>query len=236
MFGYTNAYRDRRGTLVMAGGKNKGFHIQWSGSALNELRADGVETIYMIEHALNTGGKLTRLDLAIDLQNSRLTVQSIITHLEKGLGKLSVHKWAPIGTKSLGQTVYIGSKASLRFLRIYDKRAELARKNTPTDGEWVRVEVVLRDDYANGAAHAILEHGIQPVIAASVYAVADFPRLAAWVLMVDHLGMPCDIKRSIRGERQSQKWIIESVMATLKRELKDDKFAQLFYNELTRVE
>jgi len=58
-----------------------------------------------------------------------------------------------------GHTLYVGSPRSDKRLRIYNKSAESGE--TPNEGEYVRVELQLRDDYAERAFTALRGGGLK---------------------------------------------------------------------------
>jgi len=63
---------------------------------------------------------------------------------------------APV--RGRGHTLYVGSPRSDKRLRIYNKSAESGE--TPGEGEYVRVELQLRDDYAERAFTALRGGGL----------------------------------------------------------------------------
>jgi phage replication initiation protein len=88
---------------------------------------------------------LTRLDIAYDDREGLLDLNLIEreTELENYISKIQdyeIHK-----TKRKGKTVYLGSKDSEKFIRIYDKAKERGRED---EGHWVRLELVLKKKYA----------------------------------------------------------------------------------------
>ena len=94
---------------------------------------------------------ITRLDIAFDDHDGLLNIQDIFDDTrEKNF--VSKFDWYKHEAGSEGTTVYFGSPRSDIRIRIYDKAAE--QKKT---GNWIRVELQLRDDRALAFAKAIDE-------------------------------------------------------------------------------
>lgn len=114
------------------------------------------------------GGKITRVDFAVDVcqKFDLVGYKSAMTDIWK-----SNPKKPPIGLpvlydSPLGQTVYIGKRASSRMLRAYDKRAEiLAKKRVDIEYDLTRFEIEVKRDrvekyvylFMSGNTLAILE-------------------------------------------------------------------------------
>lgn len=232
---YQLGWTDVHGALAFMGGHNAGLHMEWSGATLNAWRDSGVEADQFIQTLVDSHAKFTRLDIAIDLRRSRLTVSSLIDHCKRRIAELRVRTWEIRGSDNGGLTLYLGSRASLRFCRIYDKRAELAAKMPISPDDWVRVEIELKDDLAHGSAHALLQFGIESVLASHIASVGDFPKLRAWHRMVDSLGIPSPVIASVRKPTNTKKWLVETVAPTLAREMHDPTFRALFSGLLDEI-
>jgi hypothetical protein len=66
------------------------------------------------------------------------------------------------------------------------------------------------------------------VIAGHLQSVGDFPKLRAWVRVIDKLGIPSPTIRSIRKPTNTKKWLVEAIAPTLAREMHDPEFKALF--------
>jgi hypothetical protein len=97
----------------------------------------------IVRQALATKGKVTRVDFAIDLQ---LTVDydALYVYMQSVLGKeYYVYRY----TSQTGYTVYVGKRSSKRFLRIYNKRAEVNEKKGIDVGfDWCRIELEVKKE------------------------------------------------------------------------------------------
>lgn len=179
--------------VLYDGKEDMGIHVNISGSSITEaVRAHMVTKkvatpfgdaydmfttgiIDFLQDIMNIAN-LTRLDLAIDDIGSRFYK---LDDLRKLLdGEVGTHKvvskfrsWQEICKKKLtgektGQTLYLGSRKSDTFLRVYDKRLEQLHKNGGDVGiDWIRWELECKKERAEQVARLIVEHeGLGSVI------------------------------------------------------------------------
>ncbi|GHV09364.1 hypothetical protein FACS1894217_13490 [Clostridia bacterium] len=108
----------------------------------------------------------TRIDLACDDHCGYLNLDTVIKHADHDSD--SEHwvkgRFSDVCTNSSrkkksgrekAKSVYFGSPSSQRRIRFYDK----AKEQGDFNAHWVRCEMVLRGDYANGAVRLILDSG-----------------------------------------------------------------------------
>jgi hypothetical protein len=138
--------------------------VTLTGDDLLQMRREGYTDLALLRWVdafenLN----VPRLDIAIDTRN-----RSVVPHLlykaflagklvTKARKVTRVHETTASGVNG-GYTVYIGSRFSEQFMRIYDKRAEqLARGKDVLlpDEEWTRVELELKGDKARVVLRAL---------------------------------------------------------------------------------
>ena len=103
---------------------------------------------------------VTRLDMASDDRSGLLDRDTIIDFVIANKINSRCKVWNLIlGSKCKvknGFTVYIGSKKSDNFVKIYDKEAEMKQNKLLDTGHWIRVEHTLRDKYAESFIHALV--------------------------------------------------------------------------------
>ena len=99
-------------------------------------------------------GHISRIDIAIDLINYGFSVNKIVQNLknerysflDKQGNKINSKRFKVIGDYSKAPTLYVGSRKSDAFLRIYDKKLEqnrpdgLYRNLARNCDDWIRVE------------------------------------------------------------------------------------------------
>jgi len=130
-------------------------------SALAMLKCTAVE---LLEWLSAQNATFTRIDMAIDDFNQVLDLATIKEHLENGWLSSRWRTFRTDGDRLIGNggleaetTIYIGSRTSDSFTRIYDKVVEQQAKGlTPECDQWIRVELESKRDRANEIVQRIL--------------------------------------------------------------------------------
>jgi phage replication initiation protein len=162
-YGYTECWR-RGNVTVSAGGRpGMGVHVDCSGQGCRELEQLGVVKDWptFTAEVLASGGKFSRLDLAVDDRAGKLELEIIRAAAEQG-NIVSRYRsirndWrhdASTGELT-GTTIYLGSRKSESFVRMYDKALELKAKGQKVVGPWVRVELEMHDKRAQVLAQQL---------------------------------------------------------------------------------
>lgn len=160
-FGYRKALRTHTGILVMYDGSTEsmGTHYQYSGTALQtHFSLWGDYSLILAWHS-DRHHKCTRIDLAIDVLDAPGWLDTIAAHLEAG--KYSGSARTITTVKSVtgpGQTIYVGSRQSELFVRIYDKAAQ-----TGAQGDWTRIEVECKGDRARAVLGALTSGAVASI-------------------------------------------------------------------------
>jgi hypothetical protein len=127
-----------------------GVHVVFSGSALRRVEQSGTTCRSLVSEVIRLRGKVSRLDLAKDCHDGRINLGSII---KAGIDNRYVGTAQTCNERTDnrgGKTLYIGSRQSDRFARIYDKGVE-----TGTDENWLRYEFELKGDVAKQVARIL---------------------------------------------------------------------------------
>jgi hypothetical protein len=134
--------------------RNKGWGlIQLSGKFFESHGRRGFQ--WLMEWCASRQLKATRIDIA----NNLFHKSEIISPLQKGLesGSLVVAGgcgWSSVVSRKghhhpIGRTLYLGSRSSPTFSRVYDARIMHAPEvQFPKDWNWTRYEMELKGDYA----------------------------------------------------------------------------------------
>jgi len=143
-----NHTRKLEGGMVVAWHSNEkkmGIHVQFSGQALRYWYSRDLDWLQLLSDLKSSGFRTSRVDLALDLKDSGLTQAHLSKHnLLAYKGKGRTPKVLPVGTQEDGWTVYVGSRQSEKFLRIYDWSA----KHDKEAGDYVRVELECKGEVA----------------------------------------------------------------------------------------
>jgi phage replication initiation protein len=156
--GYRKSLKLGNISIYFEGREDMGCHVEMTGQGCRHYEGYFSEIPWqeLFETVLSVNGKFTRLDLAIDNVDGRLTLDKIwnaIQDHDKFI-RTQFHEWRRIqkgsfekGQMITGDTIYLGSTKSHVQCRIYDKAQE-----SGVEGHWIRYEIQLRDKRAHEAA------------------------------------------------------------------------------------
>jgi len=129
-------------------------HIIMSGKGVRafEVKRPAEELIKMLTHE-DMG--FTRIDIALDIKDGSIKFTELLEYLNNNHIVTRFKKYKYVvekeineeGQQVLGESVYFGSKSSNIFIRIYDKAKQMEE-----EGDWIRIEIVYKDDHANALA------------------------------------------------------------------------------------
>jgi DNA relaxase NicK len=175
--GYKSAWMNNLGATVQWNEERPEMRVlsQYSGATLNRYRDCDMQAATVLEiHSYKPETRLTRIDLAFDLRDTGFGIQAKYMNLKHGEVKCSTSKADLIVGTTGGTTLYIGSRQSDKFLRIYDKAAE---QQIP--GDWVRVELEIKGDTARELGKIILlnssEAQLAKIAKSMLWSMVQFP-------------------------------------------------------------
>lgn len=152
--GYREACTDKNGLLQMwnVDRQEMGHHVIISGSCIrNLLEHRSVSQSEILHSVMHAGGSITRLDLAKDAQNVPMDYGAIWACLEQREYTGSAQNTARLQGSDGGNTIYIGSRTSERFVRLYDKAAQTGNNGVL----WARLEIECKGMVARALAVAL---------------------------------------------------------------------------------
>lgn len=124
---YTEAYQASNGVLVCWNTRRAemGTHIVIGGSALRNIwEHHEISQRALLEQIMYIGGRVSRLDIAKDLPNVPIDYDQIYQKAKTGDYLGSARTPERHQSERDGDTIYIGSRKSDKFFRIYNKAAE----------------------------------------------------------------------------------------------------------------
>lgn len=173
--------------ILYDGKEDMGIHVNISGSSIVEVVKTFMETrkintvfgeaydtfdtaLVTFLKEISACARFTRVDLAVDdLGANFYKLDELKTILEKNDEKYKIvskfRNWQEICKRELtgkktGQTIYMGSRKSETFLRVYDKRLEQMNKGSEDLGiDWIRWELELKKERAEETVNMIIERG-----------------------------------------------------------------------------
>lgn len=153
--GYTRATLDANGVGVLWNPdySSMGHHVVFSGSSLRNLFTSGMaQPQTLLRSCHDAGGNISRLDLAKDLTEWEIDYETVYKSLKRGNIGGTARNISRLESSGGGTTIYIGSRQSERFVRLYDKAAEQQLDNAL----WSRLEVETKGMVARAVTTALL--------------------------------------------------------------------------------
>lgn len=219
-----------------------GIHVLLSGYACREIEQE-LDWYKLLEFVYYESSKISRIDIAFDVFNSRLIdLKKVVWYTKRGL-LVAKHKKA-LNTEELiidtgkikGHSLKVGSSSSDTMIMIYDKMEERDHANYVVDKKikkWTRIELRLRNRSASQFLGVIFNNDYEvPQVALSVInnliAFKDLKvrqsdtNRSRWINAIwwnDLIGECSKLKLSNKAIQttiqRKQKWIEKSVEQTL---------------------
>ncbi|AYK55950.1 MULTISPECIES: replication initiation factor domain-containing protein [Bacillaceae] len=233
--------------------------VDMSGQACRQYeeymsRVDGWHWHGFISFILDRQGKITRIDLALDIfDDSTPSVKVLQDYIKRGQLSTKSHKFIEINSgrildgKLTGFSLYIGS--SPQILRIYDKKQE--RKDNTDEvvnvEKWVRWELELTDGKAmqvgfhmtGGKPLSVIVKGIlsahycfktQPKKASDFHNKNRLPTMKWWQKFIDGIEtIPLKVTRDKITLKKKKGWIEKSTVKSIS--MVYESFARLYGEE-----
>lgn len=192
----------RNGVTVWASTQMPHFTIEFSGVGMDYLREHRIE-----DEMLRLGALFaSRLDVAIDVE-TELQPEQFISARKEGRQKSN----GTFNSQS-GTTVYIGSRHSERYMRVYRYHPPHPR------AAFLRSEIVLRRAFARVGCGSILTHGLSKVARGLS---DDFGISEAIDWDVQEASTQLKIGRPERGGKNTLSWMIKSAAPAFRRLVKE---------------
>ena len=237
--------------------------IDMSGKACRQYeeymsRVDGFHWYKFIAYVLESQGKVSRVDLALDIfDDSSPSVRVIQDYVKRGQLSTKAYKYIEINSgrildgKLTGFTLYIGS--SPQILRIYDKKQE--RRDNADElvnvEKWVRWELELTEQKADQVAlHISNGKPLNQIIRGILSAHYDFKtqpkknsdlrnknRLSTmrwWKRFIDGIeSIPLNVKREKRTLKDKKNWIEKSTVKSIS--MLYESFSRVYGEEFAKI-
>lgn len=214
LHGYNRAYETELGARVMWHDTrdDMGVHIMYTGAVVNAHIDNGISSQEIASFHHRRGDRCTRIDLALDVVDSQLDIHALYGMIHKGKYTLPFNRKAALVTSTEGVTMYVGSRTSDLFLRVYDKGAEQG-----TDDNWKRVEIEVKGSRAMFFVNLLVTEG---QLAAGQTArqvlkgIADFPTKDWQSIVGDE---PMTVGKGENREKDTKEWLITQVAPAMGR-------------------
>lgn len=230
-FGYDKAVQYECGMVAMwsLSRDDMGCHIILSGSTLEALAVAGNSARELLERAIGMHAKITRLDLAIDAQNEGIEIVKIYDAVAFGVTTGSAKSINLITGNDGGATMYVGSRVSDKFARLYDKGIQ-----SKIGGDWKRLEVEMKGDVAKEFARVVAMNK-HDTIGSFTWAIASkmfFTDTGNYPVLGTHstaLSMP-----KIEKKTDTEKWLYNQIIPILEKYIANHPDSQV-YDEIIQA-
>lgn len=212
--GYSGACKEENGILHMWNLEREemGHHVILSGSCLRDvIEYRGISQQALLQEIVNSGASITRLDLAKDAKDVYVDYDDIWSDLERGNYTGSAQKTARMQGSDGGDTIYVGSRTSDRFMRLYDKAAQTGN----ADILWSRLEI----EYKGMVARAVSTLLVQDVQWSSVFnnevsRMLALPERSSFSVFMDSADCEIGVPK-IEKQVDREKWIDDQVISAV---------------------
>lgn len=195
--------------MVSRPGDRMGIHVQLPGQALRLLSP---------AKALRICGELaasvTRVDIAVDVRG----VSEVSDVYGAMLAKTAVTRAQKYNMVigNTGDTVYVGSRTSERFLRVYDKAAE-----QKIEGNWTRIEMECKGTRAKWVASYLMREGFQG-IGSLIADYVDCPGVDWYTDALHRVEVDIGAPQA-KKVTDTRAWLMGTVAKTLAKETREDE-------------
>lgn len=205
---YKIAYQNEQGAIVMCSPcrVDMGINVLLTGSVLAKY-----DWLTVLCALTAIPGHFTRLDLTIDARDSGLDINRLYQMARKGLMTCKARKVTRLQSNT-GTTLYVGSRSSERFMRIYDKAGEQGIEDT----DWKRIELEASGQKAAwiGQYLAVSETASIPAL---IKDFIDFPSSRAWQGIFG--GVVAQRTESDKKVSDTVAWLLDTVAPTLAKQI-----------------
>jgi len=216
--GYNNAIQNKQGCKVSWHNRrdDMGVHVQYSGSCLNNYSIAGATSKMIAEHHQASYDRCTRVDLALDVRDEKLIISKLASIVKHGSTKVKTKSYSHILSQDGGETLYLGSRQSEQYLRIYNKAAQ-----QEIAGDWIRIELELKGSRAHqiGVQLAMTKDSeMAAVTRGLIKNLADFDE-SVWQRVVGDMAV--SIAKAQVNEPDTKGWLLGSVAPAMGRYIRE---------------
>ena len=199
----------------------RGACIVLSGGALLALRRfSQLPPDKLLPHLSHLGFLATRIDFALDLYDPGITIGDIYEQIMDGRITVPTRTVTRIQAHSgsaTGETLYIGSRTSERYLRIYDKGVE---QNSAPSGQWLRIELEVKGKRAKLAFVDLLRYGESACVANQLSSfITTAPKWFIDAICSEQTFPASILSRPVPARR---KWLLGQVASAIANEIRED--------------
>lgn len=231
--GYTLAAQNNGTARVMVNPDrpDMGQHVQYAGGTLNIYRNEGISARDILKHHAAYGDICKRIDLAFDMRDSAINIQTYHERLTNGTARAKAKKHSLILGSDGGATLYIGVRGSEQFIRIYDKGIE-----SGMGGNWKRIELELKGSRAIEVSRMLAtgdEQDAMKLAKGLLLGQIDF-KTDDWTWLTGEA--PITIAKAKDNAPDTELWLMTQVATAMARVIKKQGTDALLSRFVKRVE
>lgn len=197
--------------------ETNGLHVQMSGAVLRWYYAQGRGWYEIMGWVKECKGRVSRVDLALDVKNSAMTPDVLCKpNLKPYSGRGRTPAFNVLSGGDGSWTIYVGRRTSDKFLRIYDK----AKEQKDYDSDYIRVELECKGEVAHAVGWqfpALSEQGCLDMARTLIRGVADF-NIPAWDAAMESDNLVLSIPQG--RQRDTVRWLLDTCAPALAKEIK----------------
>ena len=207
-----------------------GIHVSYSASTLRAYLERGIESMTILRWHLGQGGKCSRIDLALDVFDSCLSIVALYEDLVQGRALTRVLNYTLLKAQGDGTTLYVGSRSSEAMLRIYDK----AKEQGVLDN-WKRIELECKGDKANYVANTLAELPDEEIVKQAkrfIVGIVTFPN-SCWSKMLRTEGTKIGVAN--KKQTDTAQWLLNVAAPSLGKYVgrtQDEHFLRQFLRQV----
>lgn len=216
LHGYRRKYVEHGTGAVLQtmGAPGMGSHLTLTGDAMATIRSGGIDDRTLAQEMVDKDARASRIDLAIDVIDSELTVAWCEGALKDGGMTTTARSTMALSEASssgeeTGRTLYIGSRQSDRFMRIYDKRLESKVQDVTA---WTRLEIELKNLIARGAVGSVAENGVESTVRGIAGSMIQMNHYVWKEIMTGEIAEP---PKAGKKNTKTEQWLLGTVAGTL---------------------
>jgi hypothetical protein len=221
--GYTICQQFATGALMMSNPErpDMGIHTIYSSEAIRSAKSDFECSDEQLLHYLARHGRITRLDVRLDVRDLVLNIRTLYKRAMAGRAetqtvKIGYVSSAKVGAEKGAETCYIGSmKKRTKLLRVYDIAMQLG-----TGGTHTRFELEAHGRIATNAAKTLKSANFDDygaIIAGMIKRFCEWPDYRPCQRIFDDTTpIAIDVPAHVYGD--TEKWLLDTVAPTLARQ------------------
>jgi len=215
-YGYTNTVKYDTGVQRMYSTvrPDMGEHFIFSGTTLKNIwEGFGISPISLLIVLIDFNARVSRIDFAIDVRGLPLSPKNLSllkNDAKRGQGRSPQRSL--VTSDGGGETHYVGSRSSDKFLRIYNKAAQLG-----LDEQWTRIELEMKGETAHAVgwqAATLSETEFFAMCAGMIRSVFDCED-TTWQQALSGAGNKLDVPK--QDKKDTLAWLMSSVAPSIAR-------------------